>query len=77
MSLLEKIKNRSAVVGVVGLGYVGLPLAVLQAEAGFKVLGFDEVKEKVAKVGGGESYILDVNAAELQQVVRAGKLLGT
>ena len=77
MSLLEKVKNRSAVVGVVGLGYVGLPLAVLQAEAGFKVLGFDEVKEKVAKVGAGESYILDVNAAELQQVVRAGKLLGT
>ena len=43
MSLLEKIRNHSAVVGVVGLGYVGLPLAVLQAKTGFRVYGIDEV----------------------------------
>ena len=46
MSLLEKIKDRSAKIGVVGLGYVGLPLAVLQAKTGFSVIGIDEVAGK-------------------------------
>jgi UDP-N-acetyl-D-glucosamine dehydrogenase len=53
MSLLEKISSHSAVVGVVGLGYVGLPLAVLQAKTGFRVCGIDEVAGKVEKVNKG------------------------
>ena len=48
--LLEKIQNKNIVVGVVGLGYVGLPLAVEKAKAGFKTIGFDVQKEKVEKV---------------------------
>ncbi len=77
MSLLEKIKNHSAVVGVVGLGYVGLPLAVLQAKTGFRVHGIDEVAEKVEKVNRGENYILDVDDTELRQTVETERLSAT
>ena len=77
MSLLEKITKRTATVGVVGLGYVGLPLAVLQARTGYRVVGIDEAAEKVARVNRGENYISDVDVAELQQVVRAGRLSAT
>jgi len=77
MSLLDKIKNRLAVVGVVGLGYVGLPLAVLQAKTGYRVLGFDQVVEKVERVNTGSSYVLDVEETALREVVRAGRLSAT
>ena len=77
MSLLDKIKQRSAVVGVVGLGYVGLPLAVLQATTGYRVVGFDEASDKVTRVNRGENYISDVDATELRQVVHAGRLSAT
>ena len=77
MSLLEKITKRTATVGVVGLGYVGLPLAVLQARTGYRVIGIDEAAEKVERVNRGENYISDVDVAELQQVVRAGRLSAT
>ena len=77
MSLLEKITKRTATVGVVGLGYVGLPLAVLQAKTGYRVVGIDEAAEKVERVNRGENYISDVDVAELQQVVRAGRLSAT
>jgi len=77
VSLLEKITKRTATVGVVGLGYVGLPLAVLQAKTGYRVVGIDEAAEKVARVNRGENYISDVDVAELQQVVRAGRLSAT
>ena len=77
MSLLDKIKNRSAVIGVVGLGYVGLPLAVLQAKTGYRVIGVDEVAEKVDRVSRGENYISDVDNAELKEAVRAGRLSAT
>ena len=53
--LLEKIKNRTAIVGVVGLGYVGLPLAVEKANAGVKTIGFDVQEEKVALVNNGHN----------------------
>lgn len=69
MTLLEKITTRSAVIGVVGLGYVGLPLAVLQANTGFPVLGFDEASQKVDLVNQGVSYILDVQGKDLARVV--------
>jgi UDP-N-acetyl-D-glucosamine dehydrogenase len=77
MALLEKIKDRSAVIGVVGLGYVGLPLAVLQATAGYDVIGVDEVGEKVNRLNRGENYISDVDDDELQRAVKNGKLRGT
>lgn len=77
MTLLDKIRKRSAVVGVVGLGYVGLPLAVLQAKTGYRVLGIDEVAEKVARVNAGKSYISDVDETELRQAVNAGRLFAT
>ena len=77
MSLLEKITKRTATVGVVGLGYVGLPLAVLQARTGYRVVGIDEAAEKVERVNRGDNYISDVDVAELQQVVRAGRLSAT
>ena len=58
--LIQKLNDRSAVVAILGLGYVGLPLAVVFAEAGFKVIGIDPVAEKVDMINRGESYILDV-----------------
>ena len=75
--LLEKIKNRTAVVGVIGLGYVGLPLAVLQAKTGYRVIGLDEAADKVERVNRGESYIADVDGEELRKVVREGRLSAT
>jgi UDP-N-acetyl-D-glucosamine dehydrogenase len=77
MALLEKIQRREAVVGVVGLGYVGLPLAVLQAKTGYRVFGIDEARGKVERVNRGENYILDVDDAELRQVVGSGRLTAT
>lgn len=77
MSLLDKIQNHTAVIGVVGLGYVGLPLAVLQAKTGYRVLGVDEAPDKVAKVNRGENYISDVDSGELREVVTAGRLSAT
>jgi UDP-N-acetyl-D-glucosamine dehydrogenase len=72
--LLKKLENRTARVGVVGLGYVGLPLAVELAHAGFHVTGLDVDPCKVAKVNAGESYIQDIPTETLQPLVRAGKL---
>ena len=77
MSLVHKIKNHSAVIGVVGLGYVGLPLAVLQAKNGFRVIGFDEAVGKVDQVNQGSNYISDVNGMDLQRVVETGHLKAT
>ncbi|HPP65041.1 MAG TPA: NAD(P)-binding domain-containing protein, partial [Candidatus Paceibacterota bacterium] len=69
MALLEKIQNKSAKIGVIGLGYVGLPLAVEKAKAGYTVLGFDIQEEKVDKVNKGINYIGDVVTAELEDLV--------
>jgi UDP-N-acetyl-D-glucosamine dehydrogenase len=77
MALLEKIKDHTAVVGVIGLGYVGLPLAVLQAKTGYRVFGVDEAAGKVKRINRGENYILDVDDAELRQVVSEGRLSAT
>jgi len=77
MHLLEKIQRREAVVGVVGLGYVGLPLAVLQAVTGFRVFGIDEVHDKVERVNRAENYIADVPDAELQRAVSSGRFTAT
>ena len=74
MTLQEKIKNRSARIGVIGLGYVGLPLAVEFAKAGFAVHGFDVDEEKVCNIKTGTNYIPDVNTAELRKLCDAGSI---
>jgi len=67
--LLEKIRSRQAIVGVIGLGYVGLPLALGFAEAGFRVVGIDVDGRKVDKLNVGESYIEDVPAERLTRLM--------
>ncbi|MEG0577522.1 MAG: nucleotide sugar dehydrogenase [Bacilli bacterium] len=75
--LLNKIKNKEIVVGVVGLGYVGLPLAVEKAKAGFKTIGFDVQDEKVNLVNEGHNYIGDVVDNDLSKLVESGMLSAT
>lgn len=72
--LLEKIANKSLVCGTVGLGYVGLPLAVEKAKAGFRTLGFDVQPEKVELVNAGKNYIGDVVQEDLATLVADGML---
>lgn len=76
-SLLNKIQNREIVVGVVGLGYVGLPLAVEKAKAGFRTIGFDIQRSKVDKINQGENYIGDVVDKDLKDLVQKGMLSAT
>lgn len=75
--LLEKIANREIVAGVLGLGYVGLPLAVEIAKAGFRTIGFDVRKEKVDSVNQGHNYIGDVADSDLKTLVKKGMLAAT
>lgn len=75
--LLERIAKREITVAVVGLGYVGLPLAVEKAKAGFKTIGFDVQDEKVTAVNAGQNYIGDVIDGDLAQLVSDGMLSAT
>ena len=77
MTLEAKIKDRTARVGIVGLGYVGLPLAVEFAKAGYQVTGFDVSESKVAQINNGLSYIKDVSGDEVGRLVSEGKLRAT
>ena len=77
MSLYKRLKDGSAVFGVVGLGYVGLPLAVEMGKAGHRVVGLDVSLEKIALVNAGESYIPDVPTEELAELVSEGLIEGT
>jgi len=78
MSFLKsKLKSKTATLGVIGLGYVGLPLAVEKAKAGFKVLGFDIQKEKVDMVNAGHNYIGDVVNEDLSAIIASGNLKAT
>ncbi|HEX3704861.1 MAG TPA: nucleotide sugar dehydrogenase [Vicinamibacterales bacterium] len=76
-TLLDRIASRTAKVGIIGLGYVGLPLAVEFARQGFTVTGFDVDPSKASMINAGKSYIPDVPEADLAAVVRAGKLTAT
>jgi UDP-N-acetyl-D-glucosamine dehydrogenase len=76
-TLTEKIRSKTAKVGVVGLGYVGLPLAVEYAKAGYTVIGFDVHESKIQRLNTGESYIQDVPTHETEPLVNSGKLRAT
>ena len=75
--LIEKVEGRTAVIGVIGLGYVGLPLAVEKAKAGFTVIGFDIQEQRVKMVNEGHNYIGDVVNEDLEQLAKSGKLQAT
>src|SRR5690349_14372659 len=75
--LAEKIRTRTARVGVIGLGYVGLPLAVEFARAGFQVTGIDISPGKTSAVNSGDSYVGDVASATLGPLVESGRLSAT
>jgi UDP-N-acetyl-D-glucosamine dehydrogenase len=76
-SLLERIKSRRARTGIVGLGYVGLPLAVELAKAGFHATGIDLDDRKIQAITDGRSYIPDVSSADVAALTKAGKLDAT
>ncbi len=76
-TLEKKLKDRKARIAVIGLGYVGLPLAVEKAKAGFEVIGIERKKERVNMVNRGKNYVPDIIDAELEKVVREGKLRAT
>ncbi|MCH8314439.1 MAG: nucleotide sugar dehydrogenase [Planctomycetes bacterium] len=73
-TLVQKINDHTAVVGVVGLGYVGLPLAVEKAKVGFRVIGVEQNPQRAAKINAGQNYIADVADADLAAVVADGRL---
>lgn len=75
--ILKKIRHREIVCGTVGLGYVGLPLAVEKARAGFKTIGFDVQQSKVDAVNAGKNYIGDVVDSDLAKLVQDGTLRAT
>jgi UDP-N-acetyl-D-glucosamine dehydrogenase len=75
--LLQKIKGRGATVGVIGMGYVGLPLAVEFAKGGFTVIGFDVSDRVVKTLMRGESHIQDVSSDDVGKLVKSGKLIAT
>jgi UDP-N-acetyl-D-glucosamine dehydrogenase len=77
MSLLERLQDRSATLGVVGLGYVGLSLAREFARAGYRVIGIDINEEKVARLNAGQSYVMDVPSPEIKELIASGKLTAT
>ncbi len=75
--MLDRIRDRAIACGTLGLGYVGLPLAVEKAKAGFKTIGFDVQHEKVDMVNAGHNYIGDVVNEDLEQLVKSGMIEAT
>src|SRR5690606_883048 len=75
--LIQDIQKKRANIAVIGLGYVGLPLAVTFANAGFSVTGIDPIQEKVDMVNRGESYISDISNAQLRKHIDNGRLRAT
>jgi len=77
LELRKKLEDRTAQVMILGLGYVGLPLAVVFAEAGFQVTGIDPDRRKVDTIQRGESHIQDIPTEQVARLVQAGKLKAT
>jgi UDP-N-acetyl-D-glucosamine dehydrogenase len=77
LELSDRIRNKQARIGIIGLGYVGLPLAVEFAKAGFEVTGFDVDVAKVSSINKGHSYIGDVSSEDVAAAVNARKLSAT
>ena len=75
--LLSRIQARSARIGIIGQGYVGLPLALLFHEAGFEVTGFDVDPRKVEALGKGESFIKHIGAERVAAAVKSGRYKAT
>ena len=75
--IIEKIKNKRAVIGVIGLGYVGLPLSLHFVETGFKVLGFDIDSDKVQKLNQGETYIKHISPEQIYTAWETGRFIAT
>ncbi len=76
-NLIARFQDKTAQISILGLGYVGLPLAVVFAEAGFYVTGIDPVAEKMDMLNRGESYIMDIPSAQIKKLVSSGHLKGT
>lgn len=76
-NIKKKLMDKTATLGVIGLGYVGLPLAVEKAKAGFKTIGFDVQESKVEMVNAGKNYIGDVVNEDLEEIVKSGLLSAT
>ena len=74
MELRQLILTRKARIGIIGLGYVGLPLAMEFAKKGFRTVGFEVDPAKVRDIARGSSYIADVSSADLAEQVRSGRL---
>ncbi|MFQ5796738.1 MAG: NAD(P)-binding domain-containing protein, partial [Candidatus Bipolaricaulia bacterium] len=76
-SLIERIRSRAARVGVIGMGYVGLPLMVAAAERGFRVTGIDTNEDKVKQINAGQNYNEDVSDTQLATLVAEGGITAT
>ena len=76
-NLKSKITDKSANIGIIGLGYVGLPLAVEFGKTGFSVTGFDNDEAKISSIGKGDSYISDVSSKDIKDLVSSKKLMAT
>ena len=76
-TLIKKLREKDVRIGILGLGYVGLPLAVVFGEAGFKVTGFDPDLRKVELLKRGVSYIPDVKTEAVEKLVNSGNLTAT
>ena len=75
--IIDRLKSKQAKIAILGLGYVGLPLATVFAEAGFEVVGIDPDSEKVEKINQGQSYVSDVPGSKINSLVKSGKLKAT
>src|SRR5215831_10423146 len=76
-SIVASFKTHSAKIGIIGLGYVGLPLACTVARKGFPVIGFDIDAFKVGQINEGQSYIAHIDSDEVSQLSRAGRISAT
>src|SRR5512137_971674 len=75
--LIKSLKEKKARIAILGLGYVGLPLAVVFGEAGFNVTGVDADKRKIAALAEGKSYIPDVKTEAVEKLVKGGRFTAT